>query len=119
MRIPIIGFSPIDVLKTRDGRAPTTCSIFIDPINGIRKTLTVWTYAEATRVLFSGNVATGVEYSRFGKKLNVGARRDVVLSAGAYGSPLLLFKSGIGPAKMLSNAHVCFLYSISLQSALT
>jgi len=98
--------SPEDTSKTRSGRAVTTCTIFIDPILGNRKHLTLLPFAEVTKILFNHNIATGVKYTRFGKHFIATAKMEVILSAGAYGSPLLLFKSGIGPAEMLSRANV-------------
>jgi len=101
-----LGFSPMDFSKTRSGRAVTTCSIFIDPIIGTRQQLTVLAYAEVTKILFKKDMAIGVEYLRFGKTFTAVAKKEVILSAGVYGSPLLLFKSGIGPAELLSEATV-------------
>ncbi|MBI4997455.1 MAG: GMC family oxidoreductase N-terminal domain-containing protein [Rhodocyclales bacterium] len=60
--------------------------------------LAVLTDAQATRVLFDGKRATGVEIRRAGRHEVVRARREVVLSAGAFQSPQLLMLSGIGPA---------------------
>src|SRR5262249_45745684 len=53
----------------------------------------------ATRVLFEGQRATGIEYrSRKGAILRATARREVLVSAGAIESPKLLQLSGIGSA---------------------
>ncbi len=57
--------------------------------------------ALARRVLFDGKRATGVEISRGGAVETVRARREVILAAGAFGSPHLLLLSGIGPAGQL------------------
>ena len=66
-----------------------------------RPNLTVIPRAMATRILFEGNRAVGVEYARDGKVEEVRAEREVILSAGAYQSPVLLMVSGIGPAEDL------------------
>ena len=55
----------------------------------------------ALRILFDGARAVGVEVARGGKVEEIRARRDVILSAGAYQSPVLLMISGIGPAEDL------------------
>ena len=55
----------------------------------------------ATRILFDGDRAVGVEIARDGKLEEVRAEREVILSAGAYQSPVLLMLSGIGPAEDL------------------
>ena len=61
-----------------------------------RSNLVVITAAHATRLLFDGNRATGVEYRREDHFDNVHARREVILCAGAVQSPQLLELSGIG-----------------------
>ncbi|MXN65877.1 choline dehydrogenase [Stappia sp. GBMRC 2046] len=61
-----------------------------------RPNVTILTHAHTTRVLMEGNRAVGVVYLRGGKEMRVGARREVILSAGAVNSPQLLMLSGIG-----------------------
>jgi choline dehydrogenase-like flavoprotein len=66
-----------------------------------RPNLTVITDVLAHRVVFDGERAIGVEISRAGpggEAELVRAGREVVLSAGSYGSPHLLLLSGVGPA---------------------
>ena len=55
----------------------------------------------ALRILFDGARAVGVEVARDGKVEEIRADREVILSAGAYQSPVLLMLSGIGPAEDL------------------
>ena len=76
---------------------------FLRPVRA-RKNLTVVTGAHATRVLFRGTTAVGVEYLRAGRVETATAGSEVVLSAGAIQSPQLLQLSGIGPAALLA-AH--------------
>ncbi len=66
-----------------------------------RRNLTIVPHAHATRVLFRGTRAVGVEYARGGALHRVDADREVILSAGALQSPQLLQLSGIGPATLL------------------
>ena len=47
-------------------------------------------------------LATGIEVERFGKKLQLKAKKEIVLSAGAVGSPQILLLSGIGPKDQVS-----------------
>jgi choline dehydrogenase-like flavoprotein len=69
-----------------------------------RPNLTVLTGLHARRVLIEDGRATGVEAGRGSRRLQLRARREVILSAGAFGSPQLLMLSGIGPADEL-RAH--------------
>jgi choline dehydrogenase len=62
----------------------------------------VLTHALATRILFDGNRATGVEIVRNGQREAIRADSEVILAAGAYNSPQLLLLSGIGPAADLA-----------------
>ncbi|WP_194916975.1 GMC family oxidoreductase [Catenulispora rubra] len=66
-----------------------------------RPNLTVVTDAVAQRLLLDGRRCIGVEYSVHGQKFSAHASREVVLAAGAIGSPQLLMVSGIGPAEHL------------------
>ncbi|MCB2114902.1 MAG: GMC family oxidoreductase N-terminal domain-containing protein [Rhodobacteraceae bacterium] len=66
-----------------------------------RPNLTVLTDAHVTKVTFDGRQATGVEYRQKGKSRHVRAVSEIILSAGAIGSPHLLMLSGIGPAAHL------------------
>lgn len=66
-----------------------------------RPNLTVITDACAQRVVIEQQQARGIEYTRDGQRTHARARREVVLSAGAFGSPQLLMLSGIGQASHL------------------
>ncbi len=66
-----------------------------------RANLAVETGAQATRILFEGKRATGVEYRRGGESKRVAATREVILCAGSLQSPQLLQLSGIGAALLL------------------
>ncbi len=66
-----------------------------------RANLAVVTGAHATRVLFEGSRAVGVEYVHDGRREVGRARAEVVLAGGTVNSPQLLMLSGIGPAAHL------------------
>ncbi|MBO3273665.1 GMC family oxidoreductase [Pseudomonas schmalbachii] len=80
----------------RDGRRWSTATAFLKPIRELRGNLTVMTGARAQRVLLQGKRATGVQVSIKGQRMELKARKEVLLSAGAFGSPQLLMLSGIG-----------------------
>ena len=93
-----VGFYQIN---TRGGWRASTANAFLHPARG-RKNLVVRTKSQATRVLFEGNRAVGIEYRRGGKLHQVNARREVILSGGAINSPQLLMLSGIGDGAALA-----------------
>jgi choline dehydrogenase len=84
-----------------NGMRWSTADGYLRPALG-RPNLTVITEALAHRVVFEGERAVGVELSRGGEVTLLRAEREVVLSAGSYGSPQLLLLSGVGPAAELS-----------------
>ena len=63
--------------------------------------LAVYADCQARRVLFEGRRAVGVAFVRGGREQQLYARREVILSAGAFGSPQLLMVSGVGPGEAL------------------
>ena len=66
-----------------------------------RANLRVATHALATRILFEGRRARGVEYSQGGTTHRVRVDAEVILSGGPINSPQLLKLSGVGPAAEL------------------
>ncbi|MCL6262694.1 GMC family oxidoreductase N-terminal domain-containing protein [Craterilacuibacter sp. RT1T] len=71
-----------------------------------RANLTVLTGAEVDRVLFDGRRAVGIEYRKGSQRRQVRAGREIILCAGAVGSPQLLMRSGVGPAGALARAGI-------------
>ncbi|CBL46804.1 Alcohol dehydrogenase [gamma proteobacterium HdN1] len=87
------------VTQTPQGRRCNSATAFLDEALA-RPNLTVITGAHASRVLFEGKKAVGVEYflqPHLDQRHVVSADREVVLSAGVINSPQLLKLSGIGP----------------------
>jgi len=84
----------------KDGRRVSSASAYLRPAMR-RANLSVQLHAQATRILFTGSRATGVEYLRDGERHRAQARREVLLSAGAINSPQLLELSGVGDAELL------------------
>lgn len=68
--------------------------------------ITVLTHTEVSEVLFHGDRAVGVRAERFGEPLELFARREVLITAGAVGSAKVLLQSGLGPPKHLSEVGV-------------
>lgn len=84
----------------RKGVRESTYKAFVMPIRG-RKNLTIATYTAVKRVLIEGSRATGVVTESHGQERTYSASREVILSAGVYGSPQLLQLSGVGPGAAL------------------
>lgn len=77
-----------------------------------RQNLHVIVGAHATRVLFDGRRAVGVEYRQGGALRQASARREVLLSAGALLSPQLLMLSGVGPGSQLQKHGIPVLHDL-------
>lgn len=78
---------------------------FLTPILG-RSNLTVKTKALATKVLFEGTKAVGVEYVQDGQTHQVKAEAEIIVTSSAYLTPKLLLLSGIGPAEHLKSLGI-------------
>jgi choline dehydrogenase len=86
---------------SRRGRRASTAVAYLRPAMA-RRNLTVETSALTQRILFDGRCAVGVEYRKTGgAPLIARARKEVLVSGGAYNSPQLLQLSGVGPAELL------------------
>jgi choline dehydrogenase len=89
-------------LTGRDHRRWSAADAYLKPAM-TRPNLRVALNALATRVLFEGKRAVGVEYLQDGRRIQVKTRREVLLAAGAVRSPQLLMLSGIGPGAQLQS----------------
>ena len=89
----------------RDGLRCSAARAYLEPVRG-RANLRVATETHATRILFEGRRACGLEFLEAGKRRSVRARREVILSAGAFGSPQLLMLSGVGPGAALAGRGI-------------
>jgi choline dehydrogenase len=85
---------------TRRGRRASSAFCYLRPARG-RLNLHIETAALAQRILFDGRRAQAVEYRQNGHLRTARARKEVLVSGGAYNSPQLLQLSGVGPAELL------------------
>lgn len=95
------GFGRMD-MTVRAGTRCSAAKAYLYPARK-RANLHVIQHALATRILFDGRRAVGVDYLRAGKSCTVRARREVILSGGPINSVQLLKLSGIGPAAELQS----------------
>jgi choline dehydrogenase-like flavoprotein len=87
----------------RDGRRESGTTAFLNPVRS-RPNLKIVTDAVVQRVLIEGGRATGVEIKSPDGRDRVLARREVIVSGGAIGSPQILMLSGVGDPEELK-AH--------------
>ncbi|AHG64177.1 GMC family oxidoreductase [Advenella mimigardefordensis] len=87
------------------GRRASASRAYLRPALG-RRNLTVRTRAIAARILFEGKTAVGLQYLRSDKLGEIRARREVILTSGAFNSPQLLMLSGIGDADALRKLNI-------------
>ncbi len=107
-------------VNQRRGRRWSMADAFLHPISR-RPNLTVYTHTQALRLLMDDQVqehqrrgawttaqhrVTGLRLLKDGQTVDVRARREVILSAGAIGSPHLMQVSGLGPAGLLAQHQV-------------
>jgi choline dehydrogenase len=87
-------------LTMRGGRRCSSAVAYLRPAKG-RHNLRIVTDAQTERLLIEEGRAVGVRARIKGRMEEIRARREVILSAGAIGSPQILMLSGIGPAEDL------------------
>lgn len=104
------GFGPMH-MTIKDGVRWSTANAYLKPAMS-RPNLTVLTHALVHKVLLDDKTATGVRLERKGKVEDIYCRKEVILSAGAIGSPHLLQLSGIGPKAVLEEAGIPVLHEL-------
>ncbi len=96
-------------VNQKSGWRWNTSKAFLRPVRH-RANLTIWTQAHVEKLIFSKGAGrprcTGVQVIRKGQRLTVSAAAEVILSAGAIGSPQILQLSGIGDAQHLRKLGV-------------
>ena len=88
-------------VNQKRGVRMSTARAFLKPVLS-RSNLRLETGVLVEKVVFEGKRAVGVRFRQNGRLVEARARREVVLSAGAVGSPQILQLSGVGPADWLA-----------------
>jgi len=104
------GFGPYQVTQ-RNGERFSVAKAYLTPHLG-RPNLQVLTGARATRLLFEGRRAVGIEVQQGEARRTLQARRELVLAAGALQSPQLLLLSGIGPGSELQSQGITVVHDL-------
>ena len=105
------GFGPME-MTVGDGMRASAARVYLRPALKNPKVRLV-TRALVKRILFEGKTAVGVEYLHRSRVETVGARREVILSAGSIMSPMILKRSGIGPASELAEHGIPVLHPLA------
>ncbi|MEY2883424.1 MAG: hypothetical protein RL490_1148 [Pseudomonadota bacterium] len=92
-------------INTSKGRRASTANAYLRPALR-RGTIVLRTRAQATRILFEGLRAVGVEYRCGNETIQARARAEVIVSGGSINSPQLLQLSGIGDAALLASLGI-------------
>lgn len=93
------GVGLFDVTQKR-GKRWSAANAYLDPAVD-RDNLTIVTDCLAEKIVLKGKQATGVQIRTKSGQKTLSARREVIVSAGSFGSPHLLLLSGIGPPEKL------------------
>ena len=96
----------------KDGQRCSNASAYLGEEVRRRPNLTILTNAHAAQLLFEGKRAVGVRYLLHGHAIELRARREVLLAAGAIGSPQLLLLSGVGPRAELERHGIAQVHEL-------
>lgn len=97
-----VGYTPSAI---RNGVRQSTVNVFLNPIRD-RRNLTIVTDTYVGRLLLDGKRVTGVVANKNGTVVEYRSKGEVILSAGAIETPMLLERSGIGNGEVLRAAGV-------------
>jgi len=98
------GFGPMH-MTVSGGVRESTSRAYLRPAMK-RPNLTVFKDALVDKIVFEGKRAVGVSGTRRGKGFELRANSEVILSAGSIASPMILQRSGVGPAALLESVGV-------------
>ena len=103
------------VQRTTRGRFRVSAAkAFLKPAKS-RKNLQIITNAFVTKINFNNKTAIGVEYligGRGGKKINLKANKEIILSSGVIKSPHILHMSGVGPVEDLKKLGIDVIHDL-------
>jgi len=98
-------------VNQRRGVRWTAAKAFLHPVRH-RRNLTILTDAVVHKVLFENRRATGLAFVHQGQKRQVSAHKEVILAAGAIGSPHLLQRSGVGRQALLAEHGIPLVHEL-------
>jgi choline dehydrogenase len=95
----------------KDGERCNLARAYLTPNLG-RGNLKIFTHAPINSIIFEGKRAVGVRFYDGDEIREVHARREVILSAGAFGSPQALLLSGVGPGVELQEQGIDIVHDL-------
>ena len=98
-------------VNQRRGLRVSAAKAFLKPVLH-RRNLTLVTDAHAQKLIIENDRVVGLEYLKDGARQNASVRREVVLTAGAIGTPQLLELSGVGRPETLQSIGVPVLHAL-------
>jgi choline dehydrogenase len=98
------GFGLYQVTQNK-GQRHSSAAAFLHPVTS-RKNLTIKTETHVFGIYFEGKRAAIVSFQQGANSVQERAEREIILCAGAIGSPQLLMLSGVGPADQLSHFDI-------------
>ena len=98
------GFGPADRTIWKGSRW-SAANAYLKPALKTKK-LKLYKNALVDKVIFSNNEAKGISFSHYGLHKEIYASKEIICSAGSINSPLILQRSGIGPAKLLKKYNI-------------
>lgn len=104
------GVGLFDVTQKR-GKRWSTAKAYLEP-SLERKNLTVMTDCLVEKIILEQGRATGVQIKAKSERKIVSARREIIISAGTFGSPQLLLLSGIGAPEKMSEHGIETLHAL-------
>lgn len=97
----------------KEAKRLSSYKAFVQPILNRRNNLTVITNAEVEHLEIADKRVTGITLNQNGRQKTLKTRNEIILCAGALGTPHILFKSGIGPKEQLEKAHITVSHELS------
>ena len=96
----------------KNGERWSAARAYLHPHMGTRANLRVETNAQASRILFEGKRAIGVEYRQGKDVKQIRARREVIVSSGTFQTPHLLMLSGVGDSAVLAKHGIATVHHL-------
>ncbi|KAI5637910.1 GMC oxidoreductase domain-containing protein [Phthorimaea operculella] len=102
------------------GERVSSYTAFIEPIRNMRTNIEIVTGALVLKIIFDADGketrAVGVEYIKNGTMQKAFAKKEIIISAGAFNSPKLLMQSGVGPKDYLDYLDIKVNYDLPVGS---